>query len=97
MSWIRRQIKEAKYGHLKKGQKKKDRLFEDAAATVAAESSTGTWTKVYDGVDSGVPMAKKIRAVAYDLDYKKQMFKVAYPISLFELNNVAGLLGRYYW
>ena len=25
------------------------KLFREAAGTVAAESSTGTWTKVYDG------------------------------------------------
>ncbi|MEX0920200.1 MAG: RuBisCO large subunit C-terminal-like domain-containing protein [Candidatus Pacearchaeota archaeon] len=85
-------VKEAKYAHLKKGQKKIDRLFEDAAATVAAESSTGTWTNVYDGKDSGIPLAGKIRARAYDLDYKKHMFKIAYPLELFEMDNVSGLL-----
>ena len=85
-------VKEAKYEHLKKGQKKKDKLFEEAAATVAAESSTGTWTKVYSGKDSGIPLARRKRAMAFDLDYEKHMFKVAYPIDLFELNNVSGLL-----
>ena len=35
-------IKEAKGKSIKK-------IFEEAAASVAAESSTGTWTKVYDG------------------------------------------------
>ena len=79
-------IKEAKTGFLKK------KLFEDATASVAAESSTGTWTKVYAGKDSGVPLAKKKRALAYDLDYKNNMFKVAYPIDLFELDNISGLL-----
>ncbi len=87
-----RAVAKAKYHHLKKGKKKKDKLFEDAAATVAAESSTGTWTKVYDGKDSGVPLAGKKRAIAYDLDYKKHIFKIAYPIDLFELNNISGLL-----
>ena len=48
----------AKYHHLRKGKKKIDKLFEDAAATVAAESSTGTWTTVFDGKDSGIPLAK---------------------------------------
>jgi ribulose-bisphosphate carboxylase large chain len=37
-------------------------------------------------------MAGKLRAVAYDLDYKNNMFKVAYPIKLFELDNISGLL-----
>ena len=78
-------IKEAKGKSLKK-------VFEEAAGTVAAESSTGTWTKVYSGKDSGVPMARKKRAMAFDLDYKNHMFKVAYPIDLFELDNMSGLL-----
>jgi ribulose-bisphosphate carboxylase large chain len=68
------------------------KLFEDAAASVAAESSTGTWTKVYAGKDSGIPLAGKLRAMAYDLDYKNSTFKVAYPIKLFELDNISGLL-----
>ncbi|MBI2045745.1 ribulose-bisphosphate carboxylase large subunit [Candidatus Pacearchaeota archaeon] len=80
-------IKEAK----KKGASEKD-LFRDAAGTVAAESSTGTWTKVYDGKDSGIPLARAKRAMAYDLDYERKMFKIAYPLDLFELNNVSGLL-----
>lgn len=67
-------------------------LFEEAAATVAAESSTGTWTKVYDGPNSGIPLAAKKRAIAFDLDYKRFMFKVAYPLDLFELDNISGLL-----
>ncbi len=73
-----------------KGKTKKE-IFEEAAATVAAESSTGTWTKVYDGKDSGIPLAGEKRALAYDLDYERFMFKVAYPIDLFELNNISGL------
>ena len=45
-------IKEAKKVSLKK-------VFRDGAASVAAESSTGTWTKVYSGPNSGIPMASK--------------------------------------
>ncbi len=74
----------------KKGKSEKE-LFEDAAGSVAAESSTGTWTKVYSGKDSGIKIAEKERALAYDLDYKNKMFKVAYPITLFELDNISGL------
>jgi len=85
-------MRTAKYQHLKKGENKKNKLFEDAAATVAAESSTGTWTKVYSGSDSGILLAKEKRAIAYDLDYDRNMFKIAYPIELFELNNLSGLL-----
>lgn len=72
--------------------KSKRKVFEDAAASVAAESSTGTWTKVYAGKGSGIPRATKERAFAYDLDYKNFMFKVAYPVSLFEPDNLSGLL-----
>ena len=78
-------IKEAKGKPLR-------RVFEEGAASVAAESSTGTWTTVYDGKGSGIPMAAKKKAMAFDLDYKNHMFKVAYPIDLFELNNISGLL-----
>ena len=69
-----------------------NKLFEEAAASVAAESSTGTWTVVYSGKDSVIPRAAKERAMVYDLDYKNKMFKVAYPLSLFELDNISGLL-----
>src|SRR3989344_79609 len=76
----------------KKSGKTQKELFEKAAATIASESSIGTWTKVYDGEDSGIPLAEKYRALAYDLDYRKNMFKIAYPIELFELDNISGLL-----
>ena len=69
-------IKEAR------GKKSLHKIFEEAAASIAAESSTGTWTKVYDGKDSGIPLARRLRAMAYDLDYKNHMFKVAYPVQL---------------
>jgi ribulose-bisphosphate carboxylase large chain len=78
-------IKEAKGKPLRK-------VFEEGAASVAAESSTGTWTKVFDGKGSGIPMAAKKKAMAFDLNYKNHMFKVAYPIDLFELDNISGLL-----
>ncbi len=85
-------IKEAKYSHLSKNREGIRTLFENAAASVAAESSTGTWTKVYDGKGSGIPIATKYKAIAYDLDYENFMFKVAYPLELFELDNMSGLL-----
>ena len=89
-------VKEARYSHSGKNypkdmKKLKKVLFKEAAATVAAESSTGTWTKVYDGKDSGIPLASRKRAMAYDLDYERFMFKIAYPIDLFELDNIPGL------
>ncbi|MDD4382386.1 MAG: RuBisCO large subunit C-terminal-like domain-containing protein [Candidatus Dojkabacteria bacterium] len=66
--------------------------FEDAAGACAAESSTGTWTDVYSGKDSGVKMADKMKAVAYDLDPKLKTFKIAYKKELFEKDNMSGLL-----
>lgn len=79
-------LKEAKYS------KDLRKIFEEAAASVAAESSTGTWTEVYSGKGSGIPLASKYRALAFDLDYERKMFKVAYPSELFELDNISGLL-----
>ncbi len=86
-------VREATHNAVSKEKNKTMRkLFEDAAASVAAESSTGTWTKVYDGKGSGIPKAIELKAMAYDLDYENLMFKVAYPIELFELDNISGLL-----
>lgn len=94
IEFSKKAIKEAGYFHLSKRKKfmKKKKLFEDAVASVAAESSTGTWTKVYAGKDSGIKKARELRAYAYDLDYENHIFKVAYPIKLFELDNISGLL-----
>lgn len=69
-----------------------DEKFEDAAASCAAESSTGTWTEVFSGKNSGVKLADKLKAIAYDLDPKTKTFKIAYPIELFELGNMSGIL-----
>ncbi len=66
--------------------------FETVVAACAAESSTGTWTKVYDGKDSGVAMAEKMRAIAFDLEPETKTFKIAYRVDLFELDNMSGLL-----
>lgn len=66
--------------------------FPDAAASVAAESSTGTWTTVESGPDSGMKVAEQYKALAYDLDPARLMFKVAYKAELFELDNISGFL-----
>ena len=66
--------------------------FEDVAAACAAESSTGTWTKVYSGKDSGAKMADKMKAIAFDLDPDNKTFKIAYRADLFELGNMSGIL-----
>lgn len=66
--------------------------FVDAAASVAAESSTGTWTKVEDRPDSGLGRAEEYKALVYDLVPEKNMFKVAYRQDLFEPGNISGFL-----
>ena len=66
--------------------------FDIAVAACAAESSTGTWAKVYDGKDSGAKMADKLKAVAFDLHPETKTFKIAYKKELFETGNMAGLL-----
>ena len=65
--------------------------FEEVAVSCAAESSTGTWTKVDEGKHSGTKLAKKLRAVAYDLDSKTKTFKIAYKKEIFEPGNMAGI------
>jgi ribulose-bisphosphate carboxylase large chain len=92
ISLLKVELSESAVKEGKRTGKSKKELFEEAVATIAAESSTGTWTKVYDGKDSGIPLALQKRALAYDLDYENQIFKVAYPIDLFELDNISGLL-----
>lgn len=66
--------------------------FPEAAASIASESSTGTWTNVDNGSDSGMQTADNYKALVYDLNPSKKMFKVAYKAELFELNNMSGLL-----
>lgn len=66
--------------------------FRDAAASVAAESSTGTWTKVDEGPDSGMGKASEYKAVVYDLDEINFSFKVAYKTDLFETDSMSGFL-----
>lgn len=69
-----------------------EETFKKAAASIASESSTGTWTNVYDGEGSGITKANEMRALAYDLDYSTRTFKVAYQIDLFEYDNMSGFL-----
>lgn len=67
-------------------------VFREGAASVAAESSTGTWTKVEDRQDSGLAKADEFKAIVFDMDETNHMFKVAYRTDLFEYDNMAGFL-----
>lgn len=66
--------------------------FRDAAASVASESSTGTWTTVESGPGSGMEMAEKYKGLVFDVDEPRKMFKVAYIAELFEPDNMSGFL-----
>ena len=61
--------------------------MEEAAAAVAAESSTGTWTEV-DEVDRG--LAYSLRARVYRIDGSVAL--IAYPWGLFETGSIPNIL-----
>lgn len=67
--------------------------IEDAAGAVAAESSTGTWTTLYNWYDES--RVERLSARAYeihDIGDGSWVVKVAYPVELFEDHNLPGLL-----
>lgn len=64
-----------------------DTPFEEAAAAVAAESSTGTWTEV-DEVGQG--LVAELRARVYRID--GQVAYIAYPLDLFESGSIPNIL-----
>jgi ribulose-bisphosphate carboxylase large chain len=59
--------------------------MEEAANTVALESSVGTWTKV-----AGQEYVEKLRARVFSI--KGNYIKIAYPEALFEKDNVPNIL-----
>ncbi len=67
--------------------------IEDVAGAVAAESSTGTWTTLYNWYDD--ERVEKLSAKAYgfhDMGDGSWIVKIAYPTELFEEHNMPGLL-----
>ena len=62
--------------------------FERAANTIALESSIGTWT---DLITMNKEI-KKLRARVFEINKKNNMIKIAYPIELFEMGNMPGIL-----
>lgn len=67
--------------------------IDDAAGGVAAESSTGTWTTIYNWYDR--ERVRRLSGRAYEfLDLKdgSWIVKIAYPVELFEEGNIPGLL-----
>lgn len=64
-----------------------DTPMEEAAAAVAAESSTGTWTEI-DEEDEG--LVAELRARVYRID--GDVAYIAYPIDLFEFGSIPNIL-----
>lgn len=62
--------------------------FDAAAAAVAAESSTGTWTEV----TTSKPYIKNIAANVFNLNPHAGIFDIAYPYEGFEHTNVPQIL-----
>ncbi|WP_440060030.1 type III ribulose-bisphosphate carboxylase [Thermogladius sp. 4427co] len=66
---------------------------EDAAGGIAAESSTGTWTTLFNWYDTS--RVKKLSGRAYyfkDLKDGSYLVRVAYPVELFEEGNMPAFL-----
>ncbi|MBD3247629.1 type III ribulose-bisphosphate carboxylase [Candidatus Pacearchaeota archaeon] len=67
----------------------KGHSFKGVASTVAGESSVGTWTEV----STMKPRIKKmLTPKVYYLDKKNKRVRIAYPLGLFELGNVPGIM-----
>lgn len=63
--------------------------LKDAAEALAAESSTGTWTSVGTMTES---VYEELSAKVFYINEISRIIKVAYPISLFETDNIPQLL-----
>jgi len=63
--------------------------FETATEAVAGESSIGTWTDVLT-IDP--KRLKKITPKIFHLDREKGIIAIAYPLGLFELNNIPQIM-----
>ncbi len=63
--------------------------LKELAEKIAAESSIGTWTKINTLSDK---VFEKIAARIFYVDSKSGIFKIAYPLILFEKSNIPQLL-----
>ena len=61
----------------------------EAAENIAAESSIGTWTEIGTMKEK---ILKQLGPKIFKLEQKKKIAHIAYPLSLFELGNIAQLL-----
>ncbi|MFH1722611.1 MAG: type III ribulose-bisphosphate carboxylase [Candidatus Altiarchaeota archaeon] len=63
--------------------------FEKVANMLTGESSIGTWTDI---ATEDPEAAKKLRPHIYLLNEKKGLIEVAYPLDLFEVTSIGGIL-----
>ena len=63
--------------------------FEQGAEQITAESSIGTWTKISTMNDE---IAHKLKPHIFKMDKEKGLVHIAYPIELFEVGNMSGIL-----
>lgn len=61
----------------------------DAADAIAAESSTGTWTEV-GAMNEAI--FEELSAKVYEINEVTKVIKIAYPLALFETDNIPQLL-----
>jgi ribulose-bisphosphate carboxylase large chain len=66
----------------------KKQKLKRAAGAVASESSVGTWTNVTTSTKNCNSIAAKV----YEIDFNNRIFKIAYPIELFEPGNMPQIL-----
>ena len=66
----------------------KGQTLKRAAGAVASESSVGTWTDVTTSTRN----CDNISAKVYEVDSKNKIFKIAYPLELFEPGNIPQIL-----
>jgi len=63
--------------------------FGEGAEQIAAESSIGTWTKISTMKEN---IAQTLKPRIIELNEDKHTAKIAYPIELFEVDNMSGIL-----
>lgn len=62
--------------------------FSKASENITKESSIGTWTSLSTMSDE----IKTMRARVFEINEKENVVKIAYPIELFEINNISQVL-----
>ena len=74
---------------LYKPKMKRGKTLEFAAEQLATESSIGTWTDI---VTMNKKIAQTLKPHVFKLDKKRSLVYIAYPVKLFEVGNMSGVL-----